>query len=64
MICIYCGRLADYDETHTCRECKEKIATINQRAYLLSLLNEACPYIPNMRLRRKIEAALEKENYD
>lgn len=64
MYCIYCGRLADYDETRACRECKHKIAVINQRAYLLSLLKEAYPHVSSIRLRKKIEAVFQKEHYD
>lgn len=56
MKCMYCGRLTDFNETYTCGECKKEIAKINERAYLLSLLTEAYPFVANVKLREKIES--------
>jgi len=56
--CVYCGRLCDFDETHTCEDCKIRIAKINERVYLICLLSEAYAYIPDISLREKIEAII------
>lgn len=58
MRCIYCGRLTDFNEAYTCNECMEKIAKINERAYLLSLLTDAYPYVASVKLREKIETVI------
>lgn len=36
----------------------EKIAKINERAYLLSLLTDAYPYVASVKLREKIETVI------
>jgi len=58
MYCIYCGRIFDFDGSYCCHECRIKISRINERIYLISLLLEAYPYIPNIKLRGKIEKVI------
>lgn len=58
MYCIYCGRLCDFQDDYTCKECKERITRVNQRVYIISLLAECYPYIPDIALRIKVEAII------
>ncbi len=58
MYCIYCGRLCDYHETHSCLPCRIKIARNNERVYFITLLLEAYRYIKPLLLRGKIEAII------
>ena len=62
MKCIYCGRLCDFDPTHSCNECRIRVARNNERVLLLSLLSEAYPYVTSILLREKIEKVMYPEN--
>ena len=58
MFCIYCGRICDYNPTHTCHVCAREVSDNNDRVFILSLLLEAYQYIPEIKLREKIEFVL------
>ncbi len=58
MLCIYCGRLCDFDETYACNECRDRVSKNNERVYLLALLMEAYPFIRDIGLREKMEVVL------
>ena len=58
MRCVYCGRLSDFHDTRTCAECRERLARINERVYLICLLQEAYEHVADIRLREKIERVI------
>jgi len=58
MFCIYCGRICDYNPTHACHVCAREVSDNNERVFILSLLLEAYQYIPEIKLREKIEFVL------
>lgn len=56
MYCMRCGGICDPHPSKFCVNCRAEIARNNERVYILSLLKEAYQYVPEIRLREKIEA--------
>ena len=59
MYCIYCGRLCDFDESHGCEECRQKVNAVSERVCLISVLKEAYPQVDGW-LKRKIDRILKE----
>lgn len=62
MYCSHCGKLCDFQEGFICSVCKDEINRINERVYHIVLLSECYRYIPDIALRKKIEAIIFPKN--
>ena len=58
MYCMHCGGICDPHPSKFCVNCHAEIARNNERVYILALLKEAYQYVPEIRLREKIEFVL------